>query len=108
MDVDRLTRSTLFDLFCGDSKNRKYFYHDLHNHVRHPSSRLHFRVRLETHEESLDPHEDVNQHVLTRIHIFSRLTSAAVIIAQAERSRMILTERRTPMPEKTTLAGENI
>ena len=108
MDINRLTQSTLFDLFCGDGKNRECFYHDLHNHVRHPSSRLHFRVRLETHEEALDPHEDVNQYVLARIYIFSRLTNASVIIARTERSRMMLTERRTPIPEKTTFAGEDI
>ena len=34
------------------------------------------------HEESLDPHEDINQYVLARIYIFSRLTSASVIIAR--------------------------
>ena len=34
------------------------------------------------HEESLDPHEDINQYVLARIYIFSRLTSATVIIAR--------------------------
>jgi hypothetical protein len=29
------------------------------------------------------------------------------MIAGAERSRMMLTKRRTPIPEKTTLVGEN-
>jgi hypothetical protein len=63
---------------------------------------------METHEESLDPHKDVNQHILARIYVFSRLTCASVIMACTEKSRMVLTERRTPIPEKTTLAGENI
>jgi hypothetical protein len=107
MDVDRLTRSTLFDLLRGDSENRKYFYNDLHDHVRHRSSWLQFRVCLKTLEESLDANEDVNQHILARIYIFGRLINVRAIIACVERSRMMLTKRRTPIPEKTTFAGEN-
>ena len=44
MDVDQLTRSTLFDILCGDSENGKYFNHYLYNCVGHRSSQWHFRV----------------------------------------------------------------
>jgi hypothetical protein len=110
MHVDRLTRSTLFDLFCGDRKNRKYFCSDLHNHLGHCGSGLHFCVCLQALEESLDTHEDVNEYILARIHIFSRLTNVRVIIARTERIGEIkndLTKRRTPIPEKIAFAGEN-
>ena len=73
MIVDQLTRSTLSNLFCGNGENRKYFYHDLHDHISHRGSWSHFRVCLETLEETLDAHEDVDEHILTCIHIFSRL-----------------------------------
>ena len=58
-------------------------------------------------EESLDPHEDVDEHILARIYIFGCLTNTSVIIVHTERSRMMLTKRSTPIPEKITLAGEN-
>ena len=73
MGIDGLTRSTLFDLLCGDGENRKHFYRDLHNHIGHRGSWSHFRVCLETLEETLDAHEDVNEHVLARSYIFSSL-----------------------------------
>jgi hypothetical protein len=73
MDVVRLTRSTLFDLLCGDRENRKYLDQDLYDHVGHCSSWLHFCVRLETLEETLDAHEDIGEHILAPIDIFSRL-----------------------------------
>ena len=107
MDVERLTRSTLFNLLCGDCENRKYFYHDLHDHASHRFSRSHFCVGLESLEKTFDADEDVDEHILARIHIFSRLKNASVIAAGTERSRMMLTKRRTPMPEKTAFAGEN-
>jgi len=78
MDVNRLTRSTLFDLLCGDGENRKYFYHDLHDHVSHRISWLHFRVCLETLEETINAHEDVDEYILARIYMFSRLTNVSV------------------------------
>jgi hypothetical protein len=45
---------------------------------------------------------------LARIYIFGRLRSASVMIADSGRSRTMLTERSTPIPEKTTFAGDNI
>jgi hypothetical protein len=44
---------------------------------------------------------------LARIDIFSRLINARVIVARIERSRMMLTKRSTPIPEKTTFADGN-
>jgi hypothetical protein len=44
---------------------------------------------------------------LARIYVFGRLGNVSVIIVGTERSRMTLTKRRTPIPEKITLAGEN-
>ena len=107
MDAERLTRSTLFDLLCGDCENRKYLDHDLHDHVGHHFSRSHFGVGLKTFEETLDAHEDIDEHILARFNIFSRLKNASVIAAGTERSRMMLTKRRTPMPEKTAFAAAN-
>jgi hypothetical protein len=107
MDVNQLTRSTLSDLFCGDGENRKNFYHDLHNHISHRGSWLHFRVCLETLEETLDAHKDINEHILACNHIFGHLRNVSVMIAAIEGSSTILTKRRTPIPEKTTFAGEN-
>ena len=107
MDVYRLTRSTLFDLLCGDGENRENFYQDLHNDIGHRGSWSHFRVCLETLEETLDAHKDANQHILARSYISGSLIHACVMIASTERSKMMLTKRRTPIPEKTTFAGES-
>jgi hypothetical protein len=81
--------------------------HDLHDHVGHRFGRSHFCVGLKTLEETLDAHEDVDEHILARFNIFSRLKNVSVIAAHTERSGMMLTKRRTPMPEKTAFAGEN-
>ena len=73
-ELDRLTRSTLFDLICRDGENRKDFSHYLHNRVGHRGSWWHFRVRLKTFEKTLNPHKDINEYILARNYIFSRLT----------------------------------
>jgi hypothetical protein len=73
MDVDQLTRSTLFDLLCGDSENRKYFSHYFYSHVGHRISGWHFRVCIETLEKTLDAHEDIDKHIVACVYIFSRL-----------------------------------
>ena len=74
IESDGLTRSTLFDLICRNSENRKDFCHYLHNRVGHRSSWRHFRVRLKTFEKTLNPHKDVNEYILTRSYVLSRLT----------------------------------
>ena len=94
-------------LLRGDGENRKYFDHYLHDDISHSGRWRHFRVRLETLEKTLDAHKDVNEYIVVRIYIFSRLTYTSVIITVGERSRTIRTVRRMPIPENTTFAGES-
>jgi hypothetical protein len=63
MNVDQLTRSTLFNLLCGDGEDTKHFDQYIHNHISHRSSWWHFRIRLEALEKVLDVREDVNEHM---------------------------------------------
>jgi len=44
IDVDQLTRSSLFHLLCRDPEDCEHFDHDLDDDVRHCRSRLDFRV----------------------------------------------------------------
>jgi hypothetical protein len=108
MVIDELTRSTLFNIPCSNSKDGEYFSHHVHNHVGHGSTWSLFRVSLKTCKKILDANEDIYEHILARFYIFGCLTIyASVMTASIERSRMMLTKRRMPMPEKIALAGEN-
>ena len=72
---DRLTRSTLFNLFCRDRKNSQNLYHDLHNNTHHLRRWRHLGVNLETLEEIFHALEDIDESVLTCTNILSRLKS---------------------------------
>jgi hypothetical protein len=72
--MKRLTRSALIDLLCRDRKNRQHLHHYFHDHIHHLRRRCYLSVDLETQEKILHALEDINERVLTRTGILSRLT----------------------------------
>jgi hypothetical protein len=101
-----LTRSALSDLLCRDPKNRQDFCHDLNDHVRHFRSQRHLRVHLQTSEKHLYAPKDVQKSFMARTNVLSCLRTLYVTMTHAN-EWTIRTERRTPIPAKTTVAGEN-
>ena len=61
----QLTRTILFYLFRCDGNDAKYFNHDLHDCVRHPSGRWDLDISLQTSEDVLYALEEVNEQILT-------------------------------------------
>jgi hypothetical protein len=78
--VDWLTRSTLLDFLCRNRKNREHFHYDLNDDIHHCLSWPHLGVSLETFEKMFDVLEKIDEYILTRIDILSRLTKKGVTI----------------------------
>ena len=70
---DQPTRSFLLNAFCRNGENREYLNHDLNDNVRHCPSRSYFRIRIQPPDEALNPHEEIDDHVLTRFDILCHL-----------------------------------
>jgi hypothetical protein len=68
---------------------------------------LNLRVNLESTCEVFDAFEDIDKGIIAFPHGFGRLANPYINIGQTEWSRVTLTERRTPIPEKITFAGGN-
>jgi hypothetical protein len=98
----------LRNLLCGDAHNGKYYGKYVHNVAGHGISRWDFHVRFETLHKIAYALEDLDEQILARIYVFSRLRNPSVMIPSIHRLRMMLTLRRMPIPEKTICAGENI
>ena len=73
---DRLTRSSLFNIFCRDGENSEYFDHDLEDDVGHCCGGPHFRIGLQSAEKALDAHKKIRNHVLARIGVLGRLVKS--------------------------------
>jgi hypothetical protein len=69
----KLTCPSLFSLLCRNSKDIQYFNHYLDNDVRHRLGWWDFGVGLETFEEIFNTLKDVDQGLLGRTNILSRL-----------------------------------
>src|SRR6266702_1067131 len=105
---DYRTRFPLFDHLRRYCKNRQNLNHNLYDNVRHSCRLRNFCIGLQPLEEVLNAFEDVNENVVTSSNVLGRLNDRAVMVVQRVRSTKILTKSRTPIPAKTTLAGENI
>ena len=68
-----LTRSALFNIFCGNRKNGQDFNHDSRDCIHHFLIRWHRGVDFETSKESFHAFEDVSKSVLARTEIFGCL-----------------------------------
>ena len=73
--------------------------------VRHPRGRGNLDISLETHEETLDTLKNVDECILAGVNNLNGLRELDITTVRAKESRKKLTERRTPMPAKTTPAG---
>jgi len=62
---NRLTYTTLLNLFCHDSEYLKYLYHDFHNRVCHPCGRWNFNIDLQPPKDILDAFEQVKESAST-------------------------------------------
>jgi hypothetical protein len=80
--MDELTRSTLFDFLCRNCKNTEHFHYDLHDNIHHCLGRSHLDVRLETFEEMFDVFEKIDEYILIRINILSRLAKLGVTMVR--------------------------
>ena len=106
MSNELLTHSALPDLLCCDPKNRENLDHYQNDCIHHFRGLRHFCVHLETSEKTLDALKDVHKSILACTNILSCLKNVCVTMSHAKLLK-IHTERRTPMPAKITLAGEN-
>src|SRR6266849_3587849 len=96
---DELTPSPLFNLHRHNRKDREYFHHDFHHHVRHCLRWFQFFMTLETLEKALDPLKEIDEHVLACIHILRGLKGVGFMITYySKRSTRAITKRRTPIP----------
>ena len=79
------------------------------DYIGHFRGQRDFCVRLDTPEEHLNAFKEVHKSVLACPNILRRLRNACVttVLPAHAKLRRIHTERRTPIPAKTTVAGEN-
>jgi hypothetical protein len=70
---DRLTRPSLLDLLCRDSKDSENLDHYLYDQILHRLGQSHLNICLETFEKVFDPLEEIDERVLARSDILSRL-----------------------------------
>jgi hypothetical protein len=103
----RLTQSSTFHFFGRDRKDVYYLDHNFDDHVRHSCSRCNASVYVKPLKEAFDAAEDIDELVLTRANIFSRLGNLSVIIGCPKELLKKPTERRTLIPAKIIFAGGN-
>ena len=76
------------------------------DYVRHFRGQPNFCIHLKTSKKHFDAFKYVHESVLAFPNVLHRLRNVCVTIAHAKLTR-IHTERRIPIPAKTTVAGEN-
>jgi hypothetical protein len=103
----KLTCSSLLYLFCRDGQNRQYLHYDFGDHVHHRCSRWDLRIGLQSSEKVFDTLEKVSKYTSTRFDILSRLRELDIRMRGKVKSKNMRTKSSTPIPAKTTLAGEN-
>ena len=74
------TQSSTFHLFGRDRKDVYYLDHNFDDHVRHSCSWCDASVYVKPLKEPFDAVEDIDELVLTRASIFSRLEAVSVKI----------------------------
>jgi hypothetical protein len=94
------------NLFCRNSENRENLDHYLNDYVHHLWGRRHLRIDLETSEKHLNALKNVDKNALACSSILGCLGDVGVRMANTKLLRRIRTERRTPIPENITVAGE--
>ena len=62
-------------------------------------------IDLESTREVFDAFEDIDKGIIAFPHVFGRLANPYITIGQTERSIVMLTESRTPIPEKIIFTG---
>ena len=72
---EQLTRSSLFNLLCCDRKKSQHLHHYFHDYIHHFRRRCHLNVDLETLEEIFHALKDIDEIVVTRPNVLSRLAS---------------------------------
>ena len=100
------TRSALSHFLRRDREDVQHLDHDLYYDVLHRVCRRHGYISLKTFEEVFDTLEEIDERILAGFNIFGRLIDFIVRITSTQRSKTMLTERSTPIPEKITDAGE--
>ena len=102
-----LTCSLSFDLLGRDGDDREYLGHDPHKYVRHFGGQRNLSINSEPLEEALDALKQFDECIVARADIFCRLCNDGVRRGPGIVYEKIQTERRTPIPAKTTPAGGN-
>jgi hypothetical protein len=79
------------------------------DYIRHFRGQRDFCVHLNTSEKHFNAFKDVHKSVLACSNTLRRLRNVCVTIVLLARAKLmrIRTARRTPIPAKTTVAGEN-
>ena len=85
----------------------EHLYQYLRAYFRHCRSRRHVCVSLESRKEISNPFEELCENVFARRNTLGGLSDVQCEIAPPKEMDRILTARRTPIPAKITLAGEN-
>jgi hypothetical protein len=80
----RLTQSSTFHFFGRDRQDVYHLDHNFDDHVRHMCSRCDVSVYIKPLKETFNAVEDINELVLTRAGIFSRLGNLGVKIGCAK------------------------
>ena len=80
----RLTQSSSFHFFSRDCKDIYNLDHNFNDRARHSYSRCNAGVYVKPLEEMFDAVEDIDELVLTRAEIFSRLENLGVTIGFAK------------------------
>ena len=103
----QLTKSSTLHFLRRDRKDRQYLDHNLNNHVRHCRSWCDANIYLEAAEEMFKAIKDLDKFVSDSACTFDRLGPLGVKMGRTREGCRMLTESRTPMPVKITVAGGN-
>jgi hypothetical protein len=68
-----LTKTSLFDLFCGQSKDGKDFNHYLHKYILHRIGECDLGINAKTAEEMTDAFEKVDKGIVAGTDTIGRL-----------------------------------
>ena len=102
----QLTQSSTPYFLRRSPKDGQHLNHNLNDHVAHGPGRWDASIYLKPAEEMSDPIEDLDKLVMAIARIFSRLRLASKWVTQ-RKDVGTLTDSRTPIPAKITLAGGN-
>jgi len=78
----RLTCTTLFELFCHDGKDVKYFYYDFHDRICHSCGRWDFNIDLQPSEDMFDALKQVKESTWRSANSIRSLINSGVTITR--------------------------